>query len=156
KGFAGVQREVGRVRARVHDTVGDVFYEDSLSPLCVATRTTTELDVVEQIAREEIIAPWSCFARNSTYGRVARRGIDKGSAVRHLVRGMGLDASRVAAAGDDLNDLSLLTPRTARRMVAPANAVELVRRRVARHGGELAALRAGDGVVEAFARLVAV
>jgi hydroxymethylpyrimidine pyrophosphatase-like HAD family hydrolase len=56
----------------------------------------------------------------------------------------------VFAAGDHLNDLSMLSRDYAHHLAAPGNAIPLVRETVRRQGGYLSARPHGRGVAEAI------
>ena len=89
--------------------------------------------------------------RNQVWGRLSHAGYTKGSALSAIRRRLCLDVDSVLAAGDDLNDLSMLARRHAGRLVAPANAVPRVKEAVRERRGFVSALPSGEGVAEGIA-----
>ena len=127
------------------------FYEDSWSPLCVIARSNSQMDAVEaelgDLCRQH---PKVTAVRNDIYIRLSHAGYSKGTALGELQRLLGIGAAETFAAGDHLNDLSMLDPRYAHHLVAPANAILRVREQVLRHGGRVMPGRAGHAVLAAL------
>jgi hypothetical protein len=72
-----------------------------------------------------------------------------------LTRRLGLDSETVFAAGDHLNDLPMLSSEFARWLVAPSNAIPMVKEHVARQGGHVSDWTHGYAVAEGLARALA-
>lgn len=109
---------------------------------------------MEQVAAELTEAaahhPDFAFQRNTIYLRFCHRAYHKGSALQELCRLEGLSREEVFAAGDNLNDLSMLDGRPAALTACPANAMLLVKETVQASGGYVAGASFGAGVAEAM------
>jgi hydroxymethylpyrimidine pyrophosphatase-like HAD family hydrolase len=130
------------------------FYADHWSPLCAIARSNAQMDSIQ--AELETFCqgtPTLVPVRNDVYVRLSHRGYSKGTALREIQRLTGLTPAHTLAAGDHLNDLPMLLPEVARWLVTPANGLPPVKAQVARHGGYLALLPCGDGILEALNRM---
>ncbi|MFN7146619.1 MAG: HAD family hydrolase [Myxococcota bacterium] len=103
----------------------------------------------ERFASAFADTPALCLAGNGCWAAPAPRGDDKGAAVRALASRWGILPADTTVAGDDLNDLPMMHPRVARHWIAPANAVERVRKHVAGRG-VVARLDGAEGVLSAL------
>jgi hydroxymethylpyrimidine pyrophosphatase-like HAD family hydrolase len=91
------------------------------------------------------------YQRNSVYLRFSHAEYHKGSVLQELTRVLGLTPTRVFAAGDNHNDLSMLAPGVARFFACPANSIPTVKAAVQAAGGYVAQARASRGLREAIA-----
>jgi HAD superfamily hydrolase (TIGR01484 family) len=127
-----------------------ILYEDDLPAGLI---TTTE-EVMEKVAAEITEAaahhPDFAFQRNSIYLRFCHREYHKGSALAELCRLESLSREDVFAAGDNLNDLSMLDGTHAVFTACPANAHPLVKQTVQTAGGYIAQASFGAGIAEAL------
>lgn len=90
------------------------------------------------------------YHRNGIYLRFSHSGYSKGTALGELARLLGLNASQCFAAGDNLNDLSMLNPRHAAMIATPGNGLPAVKAHVQNHGGFIASRYASEGMIEAL------
>jgi hydroxymethylpyrimidine pyrophosphatase-like HAD family hydrolase len=90
------------------------------------------------------------YQRNTIYLRFGHRGFQKGSTLTRLARHLGIPASRIFAAGDNLNDLPMLDPQVAAYLACPGNSHPVVRETVRHHGGYIARAHTGEGLCEAL------
>jgi hydroxymethylpyrimidine pyrophosphatase-like HAD family hydrolase len=112
-----------------------------------------DLDVCSEVAA----IAWSdvpelVLARNGCWAAPAPRGDNKGASVRALAGTWGIAAARTVVAGDDLNDLSMMSNEVAHHWIAPANAVKRVREHVVA-GGFVAGGEGPAGVVQGLLEL---
>src|SRR6266487_1479469 len=73
--------------------------------------------------------------RADVYARFSHEAYSKGTALSEIARRLGVSRDYVLAAGDHLNDLPMLSHEHARWLVAPSNAIELVKQAVRRQEG---------------------
>lgn len=90
------------------------------------------------------------YERNSIYLRFSHRAYSKGTALAHLAGRLGLEPTRVFAAGDNHNDLTMLDRSVADFIACPSNALPMVREHVRSLGGFCSNLPGAAGVAEAL------
>jgi hypothetical protein len=129
------------------------FYDDPWSPLCVIARSNAQMDAIEQeLLRFCATIPDLAVVRNDVYLRFSHRAYSKGTALMELQRVLGVSVAETLAAGDHFNDLSMLRRECAGYLVAPDNAMPLVKKQVQEEGGWIMTERAGHGVASALER----
>lgn len=130
------------------------IYSDIYSPFCLIANSNRESDRIQAAldARCAAIADLA-FVRNDVYSRVCHAAYSKGTALEHLAEELGLDSTRILAAGDHLNDLPMLSASVARWLVAPVNAVPQVKRQIIDEGGHVSGFAHGFGVAAAIEQL---
>ena len=139
-----------REHARAH------IYNDPFSPLCIIAASNEEMDRIHGFLNEysqEI--PHLSVVRNDVYCRFCHDGFTKGTALAEITGRLGLDSSRVFAAGDHLNDLSMLNTKYARYVAAPSNAIQEVKKSVLAQGGFVSEFSHGYGVADGLKRALA-
>lgn len=117
----------------------------------VVARSDDEMDRIEeflQARRHEV--PVFSYQRNHIYLRFCHGAYDKGTVLGELQRILGVAPSETFAAGDNYNDLPMLTPKRAAWLACPANSIAEVKMAVGNHGGFLAAREGGSGVADAL------
>jgi hydroxymethylpyrimidine pyrophosphatase-like HAD family hydrolase len=138
------------IKARFQATV----YEDPYSPFCLIAGSNPDADLIlahlEQYCAE---VPHLTVVRNDVYARFSHQNYNKGSALGEISKCLGINCERVAAAGDHLNDLPMLSNRYARWLIAPANAVPSVKEAVRRQHGYVSEELYGRGIVDGLRRL---
>src|SRR5439155_859874 len=90
--------------------------------------------------------PGLTVVRNDVYARFSHGAYSKGTALSEIARRLEISPESVLAAGDHLNDLPMLARERARWLVAPSNAVELVKQAVRRQEGFVSDEPHGYGV----------
>ena len=88
------------------------------------------------------------MVRNDVYARLSHEAYNKGSALSEIARRLGVAPEHMLAAGDHLNDLPMLSLAHARCLVAPDNAIPLVKARVRSQAGYVSPLHCGHGVAD--------
>ena len=139
---------------RLLDWVGENFasatvYEDEWSPLCLIAEKPADAavihDYLDGYCRE---IPHLTVVRNDVYARFSHEQFNKGTALREIARRLGISPDQTLAAGDHLNDLSMLSLDFARYLVTPSNAVDEVKATVRRQAGYISPLGQGHGVAD--------
>jgi hydroxymethylpyrimidine pyrophosphatase-like HAD family hydrolase len=145
--FAEVRGDVPQLAAWVRARFDARVYEDPWSPFCLVARCNEDADAIlaylEDYCRE---VPQLTVVRNDVYARFSHAGYSKGTALAEIARRLGVSTGRIFAAGDHLNDLSMLTRQRAAWLVAPANAVPAVKTAVLEQGGYISGQPHGHGV----------
>ena len=90
------------------------------------------------------------YERNSIYLRFSHSDYGKGSALQEISRRVGVSPAEVIAAGDNFNDLSMLTAEVTSSPICPGNAVPEVKKLVQERGGRAGDSLASKGLVEAL------
>lgn len=157
---AACTRDHGELYARIRPEVADLMnwvntrfratvYEDVWSPFCLIAGNNSDADQIHARLDEFCKRfPELAVVRNDVYARFSHVNYNKGTALAELSRMLGVTSHDVLAAGDHLNDLPMLKSEHARYLVAPANAVPLVKDLVSKQGGFVSELNCGHGVAE--------
>lgn len=116
--------------------------------LCVDYTAVVRL--CRTIDRLRADAPSLRYYCNNLHVRLGLADFNKGSAVAALGRALGIPARNIFAAGDNHNDLDMLSGGPAARVACPANATPIVKAVVAQSRGFVASRPAGWGVTEAL------
>jgi hydroxymethylpyrimidine pyrophosphatase-like HAD family hydrolase len=147
--FARVRADVPRIVAWIEARFHARLYEDAYSPFCMVAGNNGDADVIHDYLTEYSRGiPHLTVVRNDVYARFGHEAYNKGTALAEITRRLGLTPEVVFAAGDWLNDLPMLSPRYARWLAAPGNAVEPVKQAVRENGGHVSELTHGYGVAE--------
>jgi hydroxymethylpyrimidine pyrophosphatase-like HAD family hydrolase len=111
-------------------------YEDPWSPFCLVAGTPEDAGTIVRQMRAWC-QPWPelTVVSNHVYARLSHVDFHKGSALAEVATLCGATPDTTFAAGDHLNDLSMLRPEYARWLVAPTNAVVEVKELVTQGGG---------------------
>jgi hydroxymethylpyrimidine pyrophosphatase-like HAD family hydrolase len=142
---ADLPRIVAWFSARFHATL----YEDAYSPFCLIAGNNGDADVIHEYLTDYCRSiPGLTLVRNDVYARFSQEAFNKGTALAEITRRLGLNPEAVFAAGDQLNDLPMLSHRYARWLAAPGNAVEPVKQAVREQDGHVSDLLHGNGVAE--------
>jgi len=140
---------LARLSSRLEEKYDATFYSDLWSPICVIARTNAQMDAIQsELEAFCLDIPELVSVRNDVYVRLSHRAYSKGTALQEIQRLLGLGPEHSFAAGDHLNDLSMLRRAVAHRLVTPANGLPMVKEQVRAEGGFLASRGCGDGVLE--------
>jgi hypothetical protein len=149
--FARVKADLPRIVTWIASRFHARIYEDAYSPFCLIAGNNGDADVIHAyLADYSRGVPGLAVVRNDVYARFSHEAYNKGTALAELTRRLGLDAGRVFAAGDHLNDLPMLSRQYARWLAAPGNAVEPVKKAVRQQNGYVSELPHGHGVADAL------
>ncbi len=147
--YSRVRPQVAELMDWVNGRFRATVYEDVWSPFCLIAGTNADADQIH--ARlDEFCKPFPELAvvRNDVYARFSHVNYNKGTALAELSRMLGVTSDDVLAAGDHLNDLPMLKTEHARYLVAPSNAIPLVKDVVRKQGGYVSELTCGNGVAD--------
>jgi len=151
--FQRVRADLPELCAWVHERFDTTIYEDAFSPFCYIASNLADAEAIHKRLDEYCASvPHLTVMRNDVYARLSHAAYNKGSAMAEIARRHEIEAARVFAAGDHLNDLPMLQLRYARHLAAPSNAVEAVKAAVRAQGGYLSPLPQGHGVADALER----
>ena len=145
--FATLRRDVPRLADWVSRRFRATLYEDDFSPFCLIAESNEDADRIQIFLEEYCVnVPNLTLVRNDVYARFSHSAYNKGTALAEVARQLGISSQHVFAAGDHLNDLPMLCGRFARCLVAPGNAVPLVKEAVRRQNGYVSHQPWGHGV----------
>lgn len=147
--FSRVRPEVAALMDWVNSRFRATVYDDVWSPFCLIASNNGDADQIH--ARLDDFCkrfPELAVVRNDVYARFSHVNYNKGTALAELSRMLGVKCDEVLAAGDHLNDLPMLKSEHARHLVAPSNAIPLVKDVVRKQGGFVSELTCGNGVAE--------
>lgn len=144
---------LARLSAMMETRYDATFYSDMWSPICVIARTNAQMDAIQtELEQFCLEVPELMPVRNDVYVRLSHRDYSKGTALQQIQRLLGLGPENCFAAGDHLNDLSMLRREVAHWLATPANGLPQVKNQVKGEGGFLASRTCGEGVLEALDR----
>jgi len=145
--FARVRADLPRLVAWVNERFDASVYEDSYSPFCLIAEDNRDADVIHEYLNAYCAqVPRLTVVRNDVYARFSHEAYSKGTALSEIARRLGVRRDHILAAGDHLNDLPMLSQEHARWLVAPSNAIELVKQTVRRQDGFVSDEPHGYGV----------
>jgi HAD superfamily hydrolase (TIGR01484 family) len=154
--FRRVRVDLPRLTAWINERFAATIYEDSYSPFCLIAENNDDAEHIHNFlagyCRE---VPNLTVVRNDVYARFSHEAFNKGTALREVARRFGIERARIAVAGDHLNDLPMLSREHAGWLMAPANAIDAVKRRVGEQNGYVSQLNFGHGVGDGLERLLA-
>lgn len=135
----------------IEDRYEATLYEDPWSPLCLIARNPHEAEeIVVHLEEFAKTVPSLTVVRNDVYARFSHEKYNKGAALSHLAKKLGIEAQNVFAAGDHHNDLPMLRLEHAAYLCAPANAIPEVKQLVESQGGYVSHQPCGKGVARAL------
>jgi HAD superfamily hydrolase (TIGR01484 family) len=151
KFFNSSERFFKKVRNFIETSTGASYLpSEGGSPSGVVARTDEEMDLIcEYVERERRNLSTLGYQRNSVYLRFCHVKYNKGTTLGELARLLDLPAEFIFAAGDNYNDLPMLTGEYAHATACPGNALEPVKEFVREQGGYVANEPFSRGVLEA-------
>jgi HAD superfamily hydrolase (TIGR01484 family) len=131
------------------------IYEDLYSPFCfIADKTAHAEEIHDFLDGYCKKVPHLTVVRNDVYARFSHEAYNKGTALKELAGRLGIQSHEIIAAGDHLNDLPMLTGEHAKSLVAPSNAIDVVKEAVRKQNGHVSNLHCGHGVAEGLIRFI--
>jgi hypothetical protein len=147
--FVQVRKDLPRLLSWVDSRYNASISEDAYSPFCLTAGDNGEADAIHQYMEDYCReVPNLKVMRNSIYARFCHAAYDKGTALTETARLLKISPKHVFAAGDHLNDLPMLELRHAECLVAPANALDVVKQAVLAQNGFVSSLPNGYGVAD--------
>jgi HAD superfamily hydrolase (TIGR01484 family) len=146
--FARIRNDIPRLFDWVNERFDATVYADAYSPFCLIADNNGDADAIHDYLNEYCrTVPNLTVVRNDVYARFSHAGYSKGTALAEIARQLGVHRDQVLAAGDHLNDLPMLSRSHARWLIAPSNAIPVVKEAVRRQDGFVADEPHGYGVV---------
>jgi hydroxymethylpyrimidine pyrophosphatase-like HAD family hydrolase len=154
--FSRVRADLPRLVAWVNERFDASVYEDSYSPFCLIAENNGDADLIHDYLNGYCLGvPRLTVVRNDVYARFSHEDYSKGSALSEIARRLDVSRDQILAAGDHLNDLPMLSRQHARWLVAPSNAIELVKETVRRQEGFVSDQPHGYGVARGLEFFIA-
>lgn len=141
------------VRTRVERQPGAEYLSRDRAPDEIISQDEAQMDRFSEfidMVREDLGMPDISYQRNGIYLRFGHCDFCKGATLRELSLVLGLGPERVFAAGDNHNDLTMLSRENAHAIACPSNALPIVRDSVREQGGFVASRPHGHGLLEAL------
>ncbi len=140
-----------RLGERLRGMPGVTMVVDKSGPSGLIAQTVDDLDhAVKLLEEHREVCPDFHYQRNFVYLRFCHADYHKGRALAELGRLLEIPRERIFAAGDNLNDLSMLDGSVAAHVACPSNSHPDVIRMVRSAGGYVASAPAGLGTLEAL------
>jgi hydroxymethylpyrimidine pyrophosphatase-like HAD family hydrolase len=145
--FARVIPDMPRIVDWVNQRFTATIYEDPYSPFCLIAQNNADADAIQEFLEAYCTeVPNLTVVRNDIYARFSHVAYNKGTALAEVGRQIGVSKEHTFAAGDHLNDLPMLAATYAKYLVAPENAIAVVKEQVKNHNGYLSHQPWGHGV----------
>jgi HAD superfamily hydrolase (TIGR01484 family) len=153
--FARVRPELPRLINWIKLKFEATIYEDPYSPFCLIANNNGDADLIHEYLESYCAeVPNLAVVRNDVYARFCHSSFNKGSALAEVARRLGIARDRIVAVGDHFNDLPMLSQRHARWLIAPGNAIEMVKQTVLAQEGYVSVKPHGHGVLDGLNRLL--
>lgn len=153
--FARVRLDLPRLTEWVNSRFQATVYQDAYSPFCLIAGSTPEAEEIHAYLDNYCLqVPGLTVVRNDVYARFSHAEYNKGSALAEVAKRLGICCESIAAAGDHLNDLPMLSDKYAKWLIAPANAVPQVKDAVLRQGGFVSRECCGHGLREGLQEIL--
>jgi HAD superfamily hydrolase (TIGR01484 family) len=145
--FQRVRQDVPRLIDWVHKRFTATLYEDPYSPFCLIASSNEDADAIQAFLEAySTEVPNLSIVRNDVYARFSHSAFNKGTALAEIARQLSIAREQVFAAGDHLNDIPMLSGDYAACLVAPDNAIPVVKELVRRQNGYISHQPWGHGV----------
>jgi HAD superfamily hydrolase (TIGR01484 family) len=153
--FARVRPDLPRLVEWIKSRFPATVYEDPYSPFCLIAESGLDADHIHTFLQEYCSrVPQLTVVRNDVYARLSHSEFNKGSALGAIAGRLGVAVDRIVAAGDHWNDLPMLSRDYARWLIAPGNAVPIVKEVVQRQQGYVSERLCGYGVADGLRSLL--
>jgi hypothetical protein len=145
--FKRVRVDVPRLIDWVHKRFSATLYEDAYSPFCLIANSNDDADAIHAyLEAYSAEVPNLSVVRNDVYARFSHTSFNKGTALAEIARQLGIAREHVFAAGDHLNDIPMLCGDYAGCLVAPDNAIGVIKELVRKQNGYISHQPWGHGV----------
>ncbi|MBU6399007.1 MAG: HAD hydrolase family protein [Verrucomicrobia bacterium] len=154
--FERVSTDLPRIIDWLNTQYTATIYADAYSPFCLLARNNDEADAIQEYLDAYCrLVPKLTLVRNDVYARLSHADYNKGTALAEITRQLGASPDTVFAAGDQFNDLPMLSIQYARCLAAPANAIPAVKAAVLRQQGYISDQPWGHGVARGLEHFLA-
>jgi HAD superfamily hydrolase (TIGR01484 family) len=154
--FEKVRPHMPEISSWVNSRYRAQVYEDPYSPFCLIAEKTRDAEEIheylEVFCRDlgDLVV-----MRNDIYARFSHKAYNKGTALAEIARRLEIGPEEIVACGDHLNDLPMLKREFAHWLVAPMNAISLVKETVLKQNGIVSDKHCGHGVAHGIATILA-
>jgi len=146
--FQQIKKDLPGLLKSIRQRFNATIYEDVYSPFCLIAETAADAEAIHLFLDDYCgRVDGLVVVRNDVYARFSHVDFSKGTALREIARLYQATPAEIMAAGDHLNDLSMLRREIAECLVAPANAIQAVNSQVRSEGGWISDLPCGHGVL---------
>lgn len=152
--FKALRRELSTIRKYVEEVAEGkwVEVEGDLAGVVLPDESTVP-GLLAEIERVCGGHPELSYERNTIYLRFSHSDYGKGPALQEIAKRCNLAPEKVIAAGDNHNDLTMLTSAVTAWPICPGNAVPAVKEQVVACDGLVGSSLASSGLTEAFEEL---
>jgi HAD superfamily hydrolase (TIGR01484 family) len=149
--FKRVHPLMPEIQQWIRDRYKAMVYEDTYSPFCLIAENVRDAEAIHDYLEVHCQGIQNLTVmRNDVYARFSHVAYNKGTAMAEVARRLGIAREQILAAGDHLNDLPMLSRDYAGFLVAPSNAIPIVKETVRRQNGFVAEHSHGYGVASAL------
>lgn len=149
--FKKMRKELTTIRRYVEDVAQGEWVQVEGDLAGVVLQSEDEMPgLLQEVKRVCAGCKELSYERNSVYLRFSHSSYSKGAALKEIAKRCGVSPDGIVAAGDNFNDLSMLSPEVTSWPICPGNAVPEVKKRVQICGGEIGNSQASSGIVEAL------
>jgi HAD superfamily hydrolase (TIGR01484 family) len=153
--FARIRPHMPEITQWVNSRYKAMVYEDPYSPFCLVAEKASDAEAIHEYLEVYCREVGDLVVmRNDVYARFSHKAYHKGTALAEIARRLAIKPDEIIAAGDHMNDLPMLSHEFARWLVAPVNAIDLVKEKVRRQNGYIADLHCGHGVARGIAHVL--
>ncbi len=153
--FTKVRPHMPQITSWVNSRYRAMVYEDPYSPFCLVAEKPSDAEEIHDYLEFYFKEVDNLVVmRNDVYARFSHKAYHKGTALAEIARRLHIKPDEILAAGDHMNDLPMLSNEFARWLVAPMNAIELVKEKVRRQDGYVSEKNWGHGVAHGITHLL--
>ena len=149
------QRPLSRFQGWIRSSAQADMLQDERGNWGIVAETIDEMSrICDELQSLQAEHPDLGYQRNGRHLRFSHSAYNKGNALAELGRLLGIEADRIFAAGDNHNDLPMLSPEIARFRACPANAEEPIKEHLRETSGYVASQESTLGMMEAMLSLI--
>lgn len=153
--FEKVRPHMPKITEWVKSRYKALVYEDPYSPFCLVAEKPGDAEEIHEYLEVYCKEVGDMVVmRNDVYARFSHKAYHKGTALAEIARRLEIKPEEIIAAGDHMNDLPMLSHEFARWLVAPMNAIDLVKEKVRRQNGYISEKHCGHGVAHGIAHVL--
>jgi hydroxymethylpyrimidine pyrophosphatase-like HAD family hydrolase len=153
--FDKIRPHMPQITAWINSRYRAMVYEDPYSPFCLVAEKPSDAEEIHEYLELFCKEVGDLVVmRNDVYARFSHKAYNKGTALAEIARRLDIKPDEILAAGDHMNDLPMLSNEFARWLVAPVNAIDLVKEKVRLQNGYISEKHCGHGVAHGIAHVL--
>lgn len=153
--FDKIRPHMPQITGWINSRYKAMVYEDPYSPFCLIAEKASDAEEIHEYLELYCKEVGDMVVmRNDVYARFSHKAYNKGTALAEIARRLNIRPDEIIAAGDHMNDLPMLSHEFARWLVAPMNAIDLVKEKVRRQNGYISEKHCGHGVAHGIAQVL--